>query len=524
MKTKSSALLIAVAFGLMAFLPKAHAVVPTPDGCYPNFTTAEGCNALNLLTTGAGNTGVGWYSLFSNSTASYNTGVGAGTLALNGADLNTAIGAAALLLNTTGAGNTAVGTDALLYNESGSDNNAVGAFALFKNIDGAGNNAFGGSALSQNVHGALNTAIGDGALFNNDITGASLANFNTAVGGFALYFNTDGDSNSAVGYGALENNDTGSNNTALGTQALFSNTEGEANTAVGYTALQGNIIGFANTAVGHEALTINSGNTGATGNTGIGYRALAQNTTGNDNVAVGALALDHSTIGSQNIALGTGAGANLSTGNGNIEIGNVGNAADAFTIRIGNIFHERTFIGGIRGVTTGMANAIPVMIDSQDQLGTISSSRRYKKDIQPMEQASEVIHALKPVTFRYKTDSTGTPQFGLIAEEVAEANPDLVVRDENGEIYSVRYDAVNAMLLNEFLKEHRKVEKQQAAIAQLKSVIAQQQKEFRAAMAEQRKAAEKIVARLEQQDAKIRMVNDRIELTKSAHQAIATNE
>jgi len=145
------------------------------------------------------------------------------------------------------------------------------------------------------------------------------------------------------------------------------------------------------------------------------------------------------------------------------------------------------FIGGIRGVTTQNADAIPVLIDSAGQLGTISSARRFKNEITPMDKASEAILALKPVTFHYKSDKSGTPQFGLIAEEVAEVNPDLVVRDENGEIYTVRYDAVNAMLLNEFLKEHRTVQEQKALVTQLKSAVekqetanAQQQKQIEA--------------------------------------------
>src|SRR5206468_853803 len=176
----------------------------------------------------------------------------------------------------------------------------------------------------------------------------------------------------------------------------------------------------------------------------------------NGNTAVGSSSLGVST-GAFNTALGYQAGLNLLTGSGNIDIANKGVANESNTIRIGN-FQTRTFIAGIRGRATGNANAVPVLIDSAGQLGTASSSRRFKKEIKPMDQTSEAILGLKPVTFQYKSDSTGTPQFGLIAEEVAAVNPDLVVRDENGEIYTVRYEAVNAMLLNEFLKEHRKVQ------------------------------------------------------------------
>jgi hypothetical protein len=179
----------------------------------------------------------------------------------------------------------------------------------------------------------------------------------------------------------------------------------------------------------------------------------------------------NNTSGDDNIALGNNAGSLLTTGNFNIDIGNAGLAGESNTIRIGNNLHTRAFIAGIRGVTTGNANAIPVLIDSLGQLGTMSSSRRFKEEIKPMDEISEAIHSLKPVTFHYKSDTTDTPQFGLVAEEVAAVNSDLVVRDEMGEVYSVRYDAVNAMLLNEFLKEHRKNEQQQATITGLQKQI-----------------------------------------------------
>ncbi len=276
--------------------------------------------------------------------------------------------------------------------------------------------------------------------------------------------------------------------------------------------------GSDNTAVGTAALINNDSD----GNTAVGAFALNKNNTGGGNTAIGRSALLNNTTGAGNIVVGDGAGFFLEQGaNLNIVIGNDGTASDDGTIRIGNTNHTRAFIAGIREVTTGINDAINVVIDSAGQLGTLSSSRRFKKEIKPMDKASEAILALKPVTFQYKSDGTNTPQFGLIAEEVAEVNPDLVVRDKNGEIYTVRYDAVNAMLLNEFLKEHRKVEEQQAAITELKSGVVQQQKEFQAAIAEQRKEME---ARLKQQDAKIQTVNDRIELSKPAPQTVASNE
>ena len=168
-------------------------------------------------------------------------------------------------------------------------------------------------------------------------------------------------------------------------------------------------------------------------------------------------------------------------------------------MRIGGNSQTRAFIAGIRGVATGNADAIAVLIDSDGQLGTLSSSRRFKKEIKPMDKASEAILGLKPVTFHYKSDGTATPQFGLIAEEVAEANPDLVVRDQNGDIYTVRYEAVNAMLLNEFLKEHRKVEKLEAAL-------------------------EALSARLREQDPKIQRLSDQVERTGSARALVIEAE
>jgi hypothetical protein len=226
---------------------------------------------------------------------------------------------------------------------------------------------------------------------------------------------------------------------------LFSNTDGSNNTANGATALFNNTVG--------------------TDNTADGVSALANNVTGNFNTAVGANALFNNTTGSNNIALGFLAGDNI-TGDNNIDIAAEGVADESNTIRIGdNGSQRRTFIAGIRGVSTGNADAVNVVVDSDGQLGTTSSSRRFRKEIRPMGPASEAILALKPVTFHYKTDTTGTPQFGLIAEEVAEVNPDLVVRNSEGEIYTVRYDAVNAMLLNEFLKEHRKVQELEATVA-----------------------------------------------------------
>src|ERR1700719_3245384 len=306
----------------------------------------------------------------------------------------------------------------------------------------------------------------------------------TAEGTNALFSLTGGIWNTALGYQTLFHATTGNQNTATGFQALFTNTTGNFNTATGFRALFSNTTGNDNTANGFEALAFNT-----TGNDNManGFQALFSNTTGGDNTADGLGALHTNTTGSNNIAVGLQAGFNLATGNGNIDIGNPGVADESGTIRIGSGGQTGAFIAGIRDVTTGNADAIPVLIDSAGQLGTMSSSRRFKKEIKPMEQTSQAILGLQPVTFQYKSDSKGTPQFGLIAEEVAKVDPDLVVRDAEGEIYTVRYEAVNAMLLNEFLKEHRKVQEQEhkvqqqeASITQLRSTVAQQQKGLRA--------------------------------------------
>jgi len=362
-------------------------------------------------------------------------------------------------------------------------NTANGYQALFRNTTGNGNTGVGAAALSGNINGNLNTGVGAGALALNN------ANGNTAVGSAALAANTSGDDDTGVGSSALLNNTHGNKNTAVGADALNRNTFGSGNTANGSSALNGNTTGFDNTAVGDAALRGNikgNENTGvgsgalqlnnASHNTAVGLNVLRNNTTGGDNTAIGGDALDGNTTGSNNIAVGDLAGGSLTTGSDNIDIGNEGHAAEANTIRIGTPFNNgigqnKTFISGIRGETTQMANAMPVVIDSAGQLGTANSSRRYKTDIKPMEKASESILALKPVSFRYKVHKDSTPQFGLIAEEVAQVNPDLVIYDSDGKPFTVRYDAVNAMLLNEFFKEHKTVQEQGAMIARQQKQI-----------------------------------------------------
>jgi len=392
---------IFLALACFGLLPQMQAVVPPPDGCYPGFTTAEGCNALNFLTTGAGNTGVGWYSLFLNSAANYNTGVGAGTLVLNDSDSNTAVGTAAMLLNTSGTANVAVGTNALLYNDSG--------------------------------------------------------NFNTAVGYQALFSNT-----------------TGTENTALGEGTLSSNTDGDFNTATGDVALLNNTTGINNTANGHST--------------------LVHNIDGSFNVAVGDGALFDNTSGSDNTALGGSAGSNQTTGSGNVYVGDgmFGVAGESNHTYIRNIKDTIVSGGGTDFVSVNLTTGL---------LGHVSSSRRYKEQIEPMDKASEALYRLKPVTYRFKKgiDPTQGLEYGLVAEDVAQVNPNLAIRDGKGQIESVRYMAINVMLLNEFLKEHATVQELKKEIAALNTS-------------------------LKEQAAQIQKVTAKVDIAQPASQVIATTQ
>jgi len=334
------------------------------------------------------------------------------------------------------------------------------------------NTVLGDDALLNNT-GVDNTATGFNALLNNT-TGFD----NTANGFEALLRNTTGNDNTATGVAALASNTTGNDNTANGVAALGDNTTGNDNTANGVSALEFNTTGFNNTANGFNALF---NNTIGNNNTALGQIALVHNTTGNNNTALGQNALGNNTTGINNTALGKKAGFNLTTGNNNIDIGNPGVAADANTIRIGNQGTQTaTFIAGIAGAT--VADGVGVIIDTNGHLGTVVSSERFKTETKPMDKVSEAILALKPVTFRYKKelDPHGIPQFGLVAEDVEKVNPDLVARDADGKAYTVRYEAVNAMLLNEFLKEHKKVEEQAGEIAELKSALQQQERQIQA--------------------------------------------
>ncbi len=325
------------------------------------------------------------------------------------------------------------------------------------------NTAEGHDALFSLTNGGFNTAIGVRALYG-DTTGIG----NTAVGAFALTANSAGDRNVAVGRGALQNN-TGSGNVAVGYQALFNNTSsGNSSQAFGYQALFHQRTGLYNN--------------------GFGWHALYNNVTGGNNTAIG-----------------HGAGSNI-TGTGNVDIGAgiAGVAGENNTTRILNI--------GTTPFNTGRS----VQVDATGKLGYVVSARRYKDEIKPMDKASEALFALKPVTFRYKgdIDPAHAKMFGLIAEEVAEVNPDLVVRNAKGEVDTIRFDSINAMLLNEFLKQHRKVQGMEV-------IVSQQKQDFEATVAQQEKEIKSITASLREEATQIQRVNARVGLSKTASQVVA---
>ena len=402
-------------FALLCFglLPRTQAVVPPPDGGYPGFNTAEGQKALFSLTTGTGNVAVGWGSLYSDTEGSFNTAIGTGALLLNTAGQNTATGAGALLLNNSGTSIRQTGRLRCINTHRQvrrTTRPSVNSDALFSNTTGGSNTANGAGALASNTTGEGNSANG----FKHSITTPLAAPTRPTV--FALFNNTIGNENTATGW--------------------VRSRRTPAATATRPTVMKRsrlNNTGFLNTANGYQALLNNTGS----GNTALGYLA----------------------------------GSNLTTGDDNICIGNVGVAGDGGTIRIGESFIGATYIAGISGQTAPGGAA--VFVNGDGKLGTSTSSARFKDEIKPMAEASEALFALQPVTFRYKKeiDPQGIPQFGLVAEEVEKVNPDLIIRDQEGTPHTVRYEQINAMLLNEFLKEHRKNEEQEATIARLEKQV-----------------------------------------------------
>ena len=472
-----------------------------------------------------------------------NTGLGASALdsVIAGTGINnTAVGANALTSNTTGTYNTAVGSGALRSNVSGDFNMAIGAEALRDNKANF-NMAIGFRVLYLNTTGNHLTGVGAAALRNNMTAG-----FNTAIGADTMRENTTGEDNTAIGAGAFQNSTTSSFNVAVGDAALgaFNGTTAfdGANTALGSIALAAETNGQENVAVGRRAL---ESLTNGSNNVSVGWRSGDLLATGNANTFLGnGAGRNYNGSESGNICIGNGTngtvgesntiriGTNLSSGGINVSEG--GGILQAFTIGsgfqgggiqyvqfFGNSIsiaqnfstvngNSSCFVGGIFNQTP-VAGSHPVQVGLNGRLADATlSSRRFKKDIAPIDKISEGILALKPVTFHWKNDNTNQPEFGLVAEDVAEVNLDWITRDEKGEVIGVRYETIPVLLLNEFLKEHKKVEDQQASIADLKSTVALQQKEMQV-----------LTAQLKEQAAQIQKVSAQLEASKPAPKVVA---
>jgi len=437
--------LFTLAFAVaLAYVPLAptSATAAAPAG-----VTKLGKNALKY-NTGANNTALGFYTLNPNY---FCTGVGTPNPCCTAAAKGTC--------GNSGINNTAVGAGALTSNTTGNSNTAIGEVALVLNTTGAENTALGTNALTLNTAGSGNVAVGYQAL------AANTANHNVAVG-----------------YGSLRNNTTGAANTGLGDFALFTNTTANGSTAVGIGALSSSNAND-NTAVGNASL---QNTTTGIFNTALGRATLVANTTGNNNTALGTNALFNNTTGASNIAIGNLAGVNLTTGSNNIDIGNGGVAAESSTIRIG-AGQTAAYIAGISGATS--PGGVAVFVDGTGRLGTITSSARFKEGIEDIGTASSALMKLRPVRFHYKqeVDPSGIEQYGLVAEEVAEVDPDLVVFDEKGQPQTVRYHFVNALLLNEVQRQARRVEAQQREIDAQRRALETERRESAALAAEVRR-------------------------------------
>ena len=395
-------------------------------------------------------------------------------------------------------GNNGEGVGVLVNLTTGIWNTGTGFEALNQDTAGQQNTATGLRALTNNISGGYNTGTGVYALFDN-----TFGFFNTATGGYSLAHNTEGDSNTANGY-----------------SALYFNTTGAVNTATGHAALYRNNIGVGNVANGFQALL---NNTTGTFNTANGWNALADNIAGIWNVADGAFALGDATSGSYNVAVGVEAGQNVTSGDNNVFLGrtsgdNTTTASNVVCIGSGadgENFSNRAYIPNIAVFVQPFVDDVVEFVTvrlSDGKLGRLASSRRYKEDIKPLGDASELIYKLKPVSFRYKKtpeQQSGSRDYGLIAEDVAEVDSKLAIRNSQGEIESIRYTAIYNMMLNEFLKEHQKVEAQQATIAELKSTVTQQQK-----------GMEVLTAQLKEQAAQIQKVSAQLETSKPAPQVV----
>jgi hypothetical protein len=333
------------------------------------------------------------------------------------------------------------------------------------------------------------------------------SNVNTACGTGALSSNTSGVNNSAFGFDALFSNIGGLWNTADGSGALFSNTFGFANTASGVNALLQNTNGGENTASGVNALLQN---TFGGENAASGVNALYSNTFGGINTANGAYALWHNTVGGNNIGIGFDAGANVVNGSNNIEIGTSGTADESNTIRIGKLGTQTaTFIAGINSAM--LSSGTPVVINSNQQLGVLPSSARYKRDIRNMGSSSNALMTLRPVTFRYKNDPKGERQFGLIAEEVARVYPELVSYDPDGKPQTVQYQNLIAMLLNELQKQSNELHREVVANQKQAQQIAQQSIQLHRQMVANQKQAQEIAQLRTTQEQQIGALEARLE-------------
>lgn len=486
--------------------------------------TAVGASALAANTTGVNNTAIGFNALAANTTGIQNTAIGDAALTASvTASSNTAVGYHALTANTRGTPNTAVGFNALAANTTGLNNVAVGDTALQSNIIGTNCTAIGSGALKANTQGQNNsalgfnalatigdntnctaigcqalsnvnagdcTAVGFQALVNNTASqntavGSSSASSNTsgtgitAIGYLALNLNTTGNNNTAVGINALKVNTTGGGNVAVGDNTLIANVTGIQNTAIGSNALGSNASGSNNVAVGFKALFVNAstnncavgsgalqGNTNGGQNTALGRIALFANTIGSNNVAVGFQAL-RLTTGDNNIGIGSNAGSALTSGANNIDIGNIGVAAESNTIRIGTTGTQNAcFISGINGQTS--ASGIAVLVNSSDQLGTTTSTRNHKENIESMAHMSSQFRQLRPVTFQYKApydDGFKLKQYGLIAEEVSDVMPQLVQYDNQGNPFTVRYHFLTPLLIQVWKEHDEIINKQEETIS-----------------------------------------------------------